>query len=195
MRSATKGAASSAPHNGTLRNIESDVQWPVVRRVDRRRRRTRLHLRNGGRNDEILFDDATGDDDAGNSVGRLDMNGGRLIADIVTHEGQFAIDNAPSTIVAREILFTDLGSTAISSQLRLDARAGLASRHSGRGDILWRREPLEYDRLELDHPRRSGRRCRSGQRRSPSISAPGHSSRRPRRISKWNRSYRPRLQR
>lgn len=86
----------------------------------------------GGTDDEILFDDVTGDQE-NDSVGRLHMQGGALQADRVTHEGEFVISgplgtkSAPSTIVANEILFTELGTTMIDSQLRLDASGGAAS--------------------------------------------------------------------
>ncbi len=80
----------------------------------------------GGGNDVILFDDITGDAE-NNSVGRLNMQGGTLVADSVAHRGQFEINNAPgggfvpSTIEADEIVFGSLGTTTINAQLQLSA--------------------------------------------------------------------------
>ncbi len=75
----------------------------------------------------ILFDDATGDGDAGGDVGRLSMTGGTLVADEVTHEGEFNISGATSTIVADEILFDSLGSTHLDSRLLLNTSGGTLS--------------------------------------------------------------------
>ncbi len=73
----------------------------------------------GAASDTILFDDPTGDDDAGNDRGRLYMVGGALVTDRVLHEGEFVIQQAPSTIEATQIVFRNEGSTQIESELRL----------------------------------------------------------------------------
>ncbi len=98
----------------------------------------------GGGNDEILFDDITGDAE-NNDFGRLHMQGGTLVADSVTHQGHFEINNAPgggfvpSTIEADEIVFDSLGTTTISAQLQLRAAVAAlvepGAQFSGNGSL------------------------------------------------------------